>query len=80
MKNIIKDIERNCEDQSIEGIVLFLTKRGDFHRTSEQHREIYFFYKSARKMPMTHRLARQTTIELFGIKPHTFKRIINKYK
>lgn len=80
MNNIIKDIKENCEDKTVEGIVKYLTRSGDIAYTSEYHREIVYFYLEARKMPQTHREAKQTTIQLFNISSPTFKRIMRKYK
>ena len=80
MINVIHDIESNCKDHSIKGIVEFLSNRGDLKFTAEYHREIFLFYKEARKMPLTHREAKQTTIELFSISSGSFKLIIRKYK
>jgi hypothetical protein len=80
MNNIVKDIENNCEDKSVEGIVEFLNQRGDIKFTADYHREIFLFYNEARKMPLTHREAKQTTIQLFGISSENFKVIMRKYK
>jgi len=79
MLNLIKDIKLNCPDQSIEGIVKFLMNRGDLTYTSDSHREIYFFYQEARKLPLTHREAKQTTMQLFKISSTSFKQIMRKY-
>jgi len=80
MKNLIKDIRQNCEDLTLEGIVSFMNKRGDLSYTSDYHREIYFFYIEARKLPLKHREAKQTVMELFKIGSTTFKTIMRKYK
>lgn len=80
MKNIVKDIKTNCKDLSIEGIVDFLNSRGDLSYTSNYHREIWFFYVEARRLPLTHREAKQTTMTMFKISSATFKNIQIKYK
>ncbi len=79
MLNLIKDIKLNCPDLSVEGIVKFMTERGDLVYTSNYYREIYFFYLEARKLPLTHREAKQTTMQLFKISSPTFKRIQKRY-
>lgn len=80
MNNIVKDIRENCKDLTVEGIVSFLNAKGDFKFTAEYHREIHFFYQECRKMPMTHRVARSTTIQLFKLTAINFKTIMRKFK
>ena len=80
MNNIVLDIEKNCEDKSVEGIIQFLNLRGDLKFTADYHREIFLFYNEARKMPLTHREAKQTTLQLFSISSENFKLIMRKYK
>jgi len=67
LDNLIKHINQNCEDKSVEGIVKFLFKSGDLNFKSEQDREIWFFYLEALDMLKVPKPARDTTLELFGI-------------
>jgi len=80
MKNLVKDIEQNCEDKSVQGIVDFLVERGDISYISNYHREIWFFYKELRDLDINHRKARKTTMDMFQIGAELFKRVIRKYR
>ncbi len=80
MKNVIKDIEQNCKDLSISGIVNFLNSSRDFYYLSEYDREIYFFYQDLIKDNRSHRQARKITIEMFSLSDTKFKTAIRKYK
>lgn len=79
MKNIIKDIEENCTNKSIEGIVQFLLDRGDLSYISEHYREIWHFYNEALK---THskKDARKLCKEVMRINESKFKRVQKRYK
>jgi hypothetical protein len=80
MKNLIKDIEQNCEDKSIKGIVSFLVERGDINPAGEFPREVYFFYKEALNIVYRKKSARDMTIEMFDINWKKFNRIRNKFE
>lgn len=81
MKNIIRDIEENCEDKSVEGIVRYLHRSGDIPVTSEEYREVWFFYKDAVRMfEGNRRKARAVTKYFMKIDESKFKRIQAKYK
>ena len=72
MKNIIKDVKKNCSDCSSEEVVEFLYKRGDFSYTSEHYREIWFFFLDAIKEVKSKVQARRLTIELYKLTPQKF--------
>lgn len=80
MKNVIKDIEQNCEDKSIKGIIDFLVLRQDLYYPSNYHREIWFFYKELRDDNTSHKEARALTMSHFRLNSSYFKRVIKKYK
>ena len=80
MKNLVKDIEQNCHDKSVQGIVDFLVERGDIGYISNYHREIWFFYKGLRDASSDHKEARSITIDHFDLTPSTFKRIIRRFR
>lgn len=80
MKNVIKDIEQNCEDKSIEGIVSFLVLKQDLYYPSNYHREIWFFYKELRDAGTTHKESRALTMSHFRLNSSYFKRVVKKYK
>lgn len=85
MRNILKDIDRNCKDCSTtEKVLNFLFNSGDIPATSEYHREIYFFYiETLDTFPNGRnrkKLARQETCQMFRISEDTLRKIITKYR
>jgi len=77
MNNIVKDIIENCKECEcdVEATVKFLQKRGDIHFTSDHYREVWYFYLESLKMLKNKKKARETTLELFKLKPDKFKYI-----
>ena len=75
MKNLIKDIEENCQDQSIEGIVKFLTLNGDIPYTSDHYREVWFFYLESLKMLKNKRKANDLTRTVMKVADRKLRRI-----
>ena len=77
MKNIIKDIKKNCPDCecSIDKTVEYLVSHGDIGYTSEHYREVWYFYKELLDTLKNKRQARETTLELMRIKHDKFKYI-----
>lgn len=80
MINLVNDIENNCKDKSVEGIIEFLNKRGDLSGKAEIHREIYLMYTTARKERFTHRESKRLVMELFKISTSTFQKIRRTYE
>ena len=80
MKNVIKDINKNCKDLSVEGIVRFLENRGDLRFTANSHREVYYFFLEALDCGFTLMESKKITVELFDINPNTFKNIRSRFK
>lgn len=77
MKNIVKDIKKNCPDCecSIEKTIKFLQDSGDLSYTSEHYREIWFFYSELAITLKNKKEARETTMKLFKISFEKFKYI-----
>jgi hypothetical protein len=85
MRNIIKDIKTNCAKcDTIEGVVMFLKRRGDFKYTSEFYREVWFFYLESISLYDGDRRKRSKaaahTCEMMSISDGTFRRIRLLYK
>ena len=79
MINIIKHLEDNCKDKSVEGIIKFLYKYGDIASTSEAYREVYYYYWDQRDLGKTDREARRNTIDKFNLSDSKYIRILKKY-
>ena len=80
MKNIIKDIEQNCKDKSVEGIIRFLHRSGDIPMTSEHYREVWHFYVEALKFLKNKRKAKKLTMFFMKVNDSKFKRIKARYE
>ena len=82
MKNIIKDIRRNCPDCSnTEKVVEFLYRRNDLKQTADIHREIAFFYQDAIPLFKGNKAnAKRHTMEMMGVSERTFYNAIKKLK
>lgn len=82
MKNLIKDIERNCPECECdtEKTIKYLYDHGDISATSEYYREIWFFYEEALTTLFEGEVkkkkkARELTMEHFTISYGTFKNV-----
>lgn len=79
MRNLVKDIEKNCPQChcSVEETVKFLYENGDISFTAEEYREIYNFYKEALDMfkeeKYAKKKARELTLEHYKISFAKFK-------
>lgn len=80
MENIIRDIEDNCNDKSIKGIIKFMHASGDIPVTSEYYREVWHFYIEACDMLKSKMQARRLTKEFMKINESKFKRIKTRYE
>jgi hypothetical protein len=84
MKNILKDIELNCQYcKSFADVVEFLHNRGDFSYTSEFYREVWFFYLESISLfdgRKKRSLAKAHTCKMMGISEGTFNRIRRAYR
>lgn len=81
MRNLVKDIERNCPECrcSVEETIKYLYNHEDIVSTAEAYREVYNFYLECLDMfegePYAKKKARELTIENYKISHQTFKNI-----
>lgn len=77
MKNLVKDIEENCDDCecNTEATIKFLMNSGDLSFTSDHYREVWYFYKELAISLKNKKQARETTLELFKISHEKFRHI-----